>query len=244
MLAVESVTVVPAVVKRVRVHKTEDGAPKKRVKKSKEAAAPQDASQEAAQDTSAQDAPQEAAAPDASAQDSSASQEPVQPAADSQKTEDDPSLQKSSEPAAPVDKHAEYIKHVESLQEQLSIMFKSLQIAKTEGKLIQKMYQQMARDFAKKTVKRRSTTNQNTGFKMAKPISKELANFMGVPHDQLVSRAEAGAAIMKYIKEKNLQPAENRRTFIPDEYLKTIVGESESYAFLFIQKYLNSHFKQ
>ena len=256
MLAVESVSVVPAIVKRVRVHKTEDGTPKKRVKKT-EAAKAADPAPEASETPAAAEHRLERSEeserterperPERS-EESERPERSERPAEqDSQKTEDDPSLQRPDDApkaADPVDRHAEYIRHVESLQEQLAVIFKSLQIAKTESKTIQKMYNQIARDFAKRTVRRRASNNQNTGFKMPKTISKQLADFMAVPHDQLVSRAEAGAAIMRYIKEKNLQPAENRRAFVPDEYLKTIVGESESYAFLFIQKYLNPHFKQ
>jgi len=62
--------------------------------------------------------------------------------------------------------------------------------------------------------RKKSTGNKsNNGFSKKGPISKELATFMGEPHDFEVSRTDVTKFITKYVKEHKLTREDNGRIF-------------------------------
>ena len=87
---------------------------------------------------------------------------------------------------------------------------------------------------------------KNKGFAAPKPISDELADFLNVSHDTLISRTEVTKCITKYIKENNLQNPDDKTQIIPDNKLNNILNitSHDKITFFTIQKYLNVHFIQ
>lgn len=97
-----------------------------------------------------------------------------------------------------------------------------------------------------KNRRKRKTTNANkvSGFVMKCKISEELANFMQLPKDELVTRSDITNAICAYIHlspdekrenvlrwkhlnpegKRNLQNPENKTLIIPDQKLRTLLN--------------------
>lgn len=71
---------------------------------------------------------------------------------------------------------------------------------------------------------RKSNPNVESGILKAVPITVEMAKFMKVPADTLVSRVDGMKAIHAYIKEKELQRPDNKKFILPDKRLATLLG--------------------
>ena len=75
-------------------------------------------------------------------------------------------------------------------------------------------------------------------------ISKDLCDFMGKPGGSQVARTEVTQYIIQYIKQKDLQWAENRKIIKPDKPLKKLLGveDNEEVTYFNLQKFMNKHF--
>ncbi len=74
-------------------------------------------------------------------------------------------------------------------------------------------------------------------------LSADLENFLSVQHGTLLTKAEVMKSISSYIKEKNLQVAENKRQFIPNKQLAKIfnIKKPQSMTFVEINKHVSHH---
>jgi chromatin remodeling complex protein RSC6 len=96
---------------------------------------------------------------------------------------------------------------------------------------------------------------KKTGFSRPSMISHELADFMGIAHDQMVPRADVTKFISKYINENGLQNPEQKR-FIRfnvndagrafQQILSPVIGaddvQQDEIEFIFIQRHIGHHF--
>jgi chromatin remodeling complex protein RSC6 len=73
-------------------------------------------------------------------------------------------------------------------------------------------------------------------------ISEALANFIGVSALQPMTRQEATAEVMKYVKANNLQAQGDRRKIEPDDSLAALVGSTDVINVLNLKSSLRSHF--
>jgi len=95
-----------------------------------------------------------------------------------------------------------------------------------------------------------------SGFAKPTDISNTLCDFLGIPHGQQMARTDVTKQVTQYIKEKDLQVPENRRKFIPDKSLGSILGPLDTdvkgkdgltdaqkgYTYFNLQKYLSEQF--
>ena len=74
-------------------------------------------------------------------------------------------------------------------------------------------------------------------------LSKDLENFLSVEHGTKLTKAQVMKTISSYIKEKNLQVAENKRQFIPNKELSKIfkIKKAHSMTFVEINKHVSHH---
>ena len=74
-------------------------------------------------------------------------------------------------------------------------------------------------------------------------LSKDLEKFLSLEHGTHATKAEVMKMISSYIKEKNLQVAENKRQFIPNKQLAKIfnVKKPSAMTFVEINKYVSHH---
>lgn len=96
----------------------------------------------------------------------------------------------------------------------------------------------------KKSTKKKAVKKKTTGEKKAspltkpKPLSPELSAFLGVKE---LSRGEVTKKIWEYIKSKNLQDPNNKRTIVPDEALGKLFGSMEPVDMFAMTKLVSKH---
>ena len=85
-----------------------------------------------------------------------------------------------------------------------------------------------------------------SGFAVPTTISNDLCDFMQKPQGSKVARTEVTQYIIQYIKDNNLQWAENRKVIKPDGKLKSLldVKGKDEVTYFNLQKYMNRHFKK
>ena len=85
-----------------------------------------------------------------------------------------------------------------------------------------------------------------SGFAKPVRISAELCEFLGVSPGTLMARTEVTLKINQYIKDHNLQNAENVRHIDPDEKLNAILNSEEEgpVTFFNLQARIKHHFSQ
>ena len=71
-------------------------------------------------------------------------------------------------------------------------------------------------------------------------LSPLLAEVLGVPRDEMLSKVEVMRRLWNHIKSKKLQDTENKHFVIPDEKIARLVGKERIKAFGMV-KYLKQH---
>ena len=86
---------------------------------------------------------------------------------------------------------------------------------------------------------------KNNGFNRAQRITPELASFLGVPEDEMLSRSAVTRRVNAYIRANDLKHPDNGRVIMieKDEKLRALlkVPEDEQLTDLNTQKYLGPH---
>ncbi len=97
----------------------------------------------------------------------------------------------------------------------------------------------------KKTVKPKVKTNRKpSGFAKPSDVSNELCKFMGRDTGTQIARTEVTQYLIQYIKENQLQFADNKKIILPDEKLKNLLGvdATTEVTYFNLQGLMNKHF--
>lgn len=90
--------------------------------------------------------------------------------------------------------------------------------------------------------------NTSSGFQKEKEITKEMAKFAGWKEDEFKSRNDIYKALIKYIKENDLQNPENRREIRVDQKLSKLLSydakKRPALTFSSLQSEIGKLFKQ
>jgi len=119
-------------------------------------------------------------------------------------------------------------------------IYDELAVAGKQVRSIQDSLKQLNREF-------RNLDRQNKAKKKRPQtplsLSTDLENFLSVQHGTKLTKAEVMKSISSYIKEKNLQVAENKRQFIPNKQLAKIfnIKKPQSMTFVEINKHVSHH---
>lgn len=73
-------------------------------------------------------------------------------------------------------------------------------------------------------------------------LSDALAAFIGVPAQTAMTRQEASAEVMKYVKAHDLQVTGDRRKIQPDGALGALIGSHDTLNVLNLKSALRNHF--
>lgn len=101
------------------------------------------------------------------------------------------------------------------------------------------------------TKKTKRTTDANrkpSGFAKPSKLSDKLCSFLGVSSGSEMPRTEVTRRISAYVKSAQLQKAEDKKFFTPDNKLKSILSPLEGdhkatgYSFFNLQKYIKHNF--
>ena len=127
------------------------------------------------------------------------------------------------------------------------------EIHKSQGRHIKelvKLYKREKKMFSKKQKKKRdpSLPNKPNVFTTPTKLSDKLCSFLNKPTGTELARTEVTKAISKYIKKNNLSVPENKKQFIPDNNLMTILGPlqekdlQKGYTYFNLQRYIRDEF--
>lgn len=112
-------------------------------------------------------------------------------------------------------------------------------------KKLQKDYQKEVKLFKKKK-KGTGKKREPSGFAKPAKISKELCTFLGKSEGTEMARTEVTRYLTEYIKQHDLQFAQDKRKIIPDDKLKKLLfkGQKEAEVTYFnLQKWMKPHFE-
>jgi chromatin remodeling complex protein RSC6 len=73
-------------------------------------------------------------------------------------------------------------------------------------------------------------------------VSDELSRFTGISADAEVTRQEATALVMKYVKDNGLQAVDDKRNIVPDAALTALIGSDAVLKVLNLKSSLKDHF--
>ena len=73
-------------------------------------------------------------------------------------------------------------------------------------------------------------------------VSQELATFIGVDVGAPITRQEASAMVMQYVKSNDLQDPSDRRKIVPDAALAALLGSGDVVNVLNLKSSLKDHF--
>ncbi len=117
------------------------------------------------------------------------------------------------------------------------------------------LVKELARQEKKKAKKAEDRAKKGpSGFARPTAITAELAKFLGIPADEMIARTDVTKKITSYVKEHNLQQADNKRVILlKGKYGKAlakvlspivdpVTGDAVDLTFFNLQRYLKHHF--
>ncbi len=125
----------------------------------------------------------------------------------------------------------------------------------TNMRRVSKLYARDRRDFEKNAARERRRARKDpnrkkrepSGFAVPTSLSNKLCDFLSIPHDTKLSRTDVTRKVTSYIREQNLQVPENRRSFVPDKKLGSILGplqevdKTKGFTYFNLQRYITPH---
>lgn len=139
----------------------------------------------------------------------------------------------------------------EKMNELMNEMSAELVMIKTTYDNMKQKHKNMSKLLAKMEAKSKKPSKAKAnrkpcGFARPSPVSDDMCVFLEIEKGSEVSRTTVTRALIKYIKDHNLQNAENKKQICPDETLYKLFGEEarqQTLTYFTMQKYVNHHFK-
>ena len=137
--------------------------------------------------------------------------------------------------------------HFEKLNSQFNLIKTQMASMQQSMKQIEKNIKKQMKGLKKELDKSKTKNKGNrlpSGFAKPSKVTKELCQFMNKAEGTEIARTEVTRALVSYIKENNLENAENSKFISPDDKLKLLLGldDSQQLTYFNIQKYMNKHF--
>jgi chromatin remodeling complex protein RSC6 len=134
------------------------------------------------------------------------------------------------------DSQAPTLTPIETLDNLYRGIYDELALAGKQVRTIQDSLKTLSREFRvldrqNKARKKRPQPQLN--------LSKELSTFLSIDQGTTRTKAEVMKDVSSYIKEKNLQVAENKRQFVPNKQLAKIFNIKKPSAMTFVE--INKH---
>lgn len=146
------------------------------------------------------------------------------------------------EPEAPVD----------AIDQEFVAVLGALTAFRSRVTVLQNQVRTLEKSVARRIrlLRREAKKNKNkgnrkpSGFAVPTKITDELCDFMNKPRGTEVARTEVTQYIIQYIKDNDLQWAENRKIIKPDGALESLldVGNGDEVTYFNLQRYMNRHF--
>jgi len=115
---------------------------------------------------------------------------------------------------------------------------------RNEMKALCKMVKKVAKVQDDPDGTKRKERAANSGFNRPAKVTSEMASFMGIPEDEMITRSQVTKFVSSYVKDKGLKHPDDGRIIIQDNTLKGLfkVPEGVQLSYLQLQKYIAPHF--
>ena len=127
----------------------------------------------------------------------------------------------------------------------LSQFRKNVSQLQSQIKSVEKTVQKQLKVLHKNVEKNRLKGNRKpSGFAKPSPVTDELCQFMGKDNGTDIARTEVTQFLIQYIKNNNLQYADNAKIIKPDKTLKSLLGveDQQEVTYFNLQGLMNKHF--
>ena len=142
-------------------------------------------------------------------------------------------------------KEDEIVQQFNSIINNLTVFKTQIGNLQQQLKLLEKNVHKQMKGLQKEVKKNKNKGNRKpSGFAKPTKVTKELCEFMNKKEGTEIARTEVTRALVKYIKNNNLENATNSQMIFPDDKLKFLLGidDTQELTYFNIQKYMNKHF--
>jgi len=127
----------------------------------------------------------------------------------------------------------------------LSTFRQSITALQSQIRGLEKAVRKEMKGLRREASKNRAKGNRKpSGFAKPSLVTPELCKFMGKDEGTEIARTEVTQYLIQYIKDNELQFAENKKIIVPDETLKSLLGvkEGDEVTYFNLQRLMNKHF--
>ena len=150
----------------------------------------------------------------------------------------------SSQPKVPEEKDA-IGQQFEGVLTTLTTFRQSITALQSQIRGLEKCVRKEMKVLRKEASKNRAKGNRKpSGFAKPSAVTAELCKFMGKEEGTEIARTEVTQHLIQYIKDNELQFAENKKIIVPDATLKALldVKDGDEVTYFNLQRLMNKHF--
>ena len=127
----------------------------------------------------------------------------------------------------------------------LSTFRQSITALQSQIRGLEKAVRKEMKGLRREASKNRAKGNRKpSGFAKPSLVTPELCKFMGKDEGTEIARTEVTQYLIQYIKDNELQFAENKKIIVPDATLKSLLGvkDGDEVTYFNLQRLMNKHF--
>jgi len=159
-------------------------------------------------------------------------------------TDDQSVTSTSTQPKVPEEKDL-IGQQFEGVLTTLSTFRQSITALQSQIRGLEKAVRKEMKVLRKEASKNRAKGNRKpSGFAKPSAVTPELCKFMGKEEGTEIARTEVTQHLIQYIKDNELQFAENKKIIVPDATLKSLLGvkDGDEVTYFNLQRLMNKHF--
>lgn len=136
-------------------------------------------------------------------------------------------------------------KQFEGVLTTLGTFRQSITALQSQIRILEKQVRKEMKCLRKEASKNKAKGNRKpSGFAKPSVVTPELCKFMGKDVGTEIARTEVTQYLIQYIKDNELQFADNKKIIVPDATLKSLLGvkDGDEVTYFNLQRLMNQHF--
>ena len=136
-------------------------------------------------------------------------------------------------------------KQFEGVLTTLGTFRQSITALQSQIRILEKQVRKEMKSLRKEASRNKAKGNRKpSGFAKPSVVTPELCKFMGKDVGTEIARTEVTQYLIQYIKDNELQFADNKKIIVPDDTLKSLLGvkEGDEVTYFNLQRLMNQHF--
>ena len=169
----------------------------------------------------------------------------VEPVVQNEVVDDTQSTTSSQTPAKQPEEKDLIGQQFEGVLTTLSTFRQSITALQSQIRGLEKAVRKEMKGLRKEASKNKAKGNRKpSGFAKPSAVTAELCKFMGKEEGTEIARTEVTQHLIQYIKDNELQFAENKKIIVPDATLKALldVKDGDEVTYFNLQRLMNKHF--